>query len=82
MIGPKLIDWSVANIAGLEITNCGAAGHHAPEDQPENIAAAIVAWADGHCFRADNQQTGDTAATLSATSARVEPGAPDAQVQS
>jgi haloalkane dehalogenase len=54
MIGPKLIDWCVANIAGLEIENCGAAGHHAPEDQPGTIAAAIVAWADRHHLRADS----------------------------
>jgi haloalkane dehalogenase len=48
MIGPELVDWCVANIANLEIANCGRAGHHAPEDQPEAVAAAIVAWADRH----------------------------------
>ena len=26
----------------------GTAGHHAPEDRPEEIAAAVSAWADRH----------------------------------
>jgi len=43
MMGPAVIEWSAANIASLDIVGCGHAGHHAPEDQPEAIAAAIVA---------------------------------------
>jgi haloalkane dehalogenase len=44
--------WCAANIAGLEFDNCGAAGHHAPEDQPDAIAAAIAGWLDRHGLRA------------------------------
>ena len=40
--------WCANNIAALETVTCGQAGHHAPEDQPEAIAAAISAWADRH----------------------------------
>jgi haloalkane dehalogenase len=48
MMGAEMIDWCAANIAGLEIERLGVAGHHAPEDQPEAIAAAVVSWADRH----------------------------------
>ncbi|WCB93068.1 Haloalkane dehalogenase [Baekduia alba] len=43
--------WCAANIAGLELEHCGAAGHHAPEDQPDAIAAAIAGWLDRHDLR-------------------------------
>jgi haloalkane dehalogenase len=46
MIGPAMIDWCEAHIAGLEVVACGAASHHAPEDRSQEIAAAIVAWLD------------------------------------
>lgn len=45
MVGPEMTAWCEANIAGLEIVPCGPAGHHAAEDQPEAIAAAINQWA-------------------------------------
>jgi haloalkane dehalogenase len=48
LIGPRLIEWCSAHIAGLEIESCGYASHVAPEDQPEAIARAITAWADRH----------------------------------
>ena len=48
MIGAAMIIWCEANIACLEVENCGAARHVAPEDQPEAIAAAIVAWSERH----------------------------------
>lgn len=51
MIGPEMTAWCATNIANLEIEHCGAAGHLAPEDQPEAIAAAIAAWADRHQLR-------------------------------
>lgn len=51
LIGPELAEWCAANIASLEIAHCGAAAHLAPEDQPEAIAAALVAWADRHRLR-------------------------------
>jgi haloalkane dehalogenase len=53
MIGAELIAWCVDNIARLEIEDCGAAAHLAPEDQPEAIAAAIAKWADRHGLRSD-----------------------------
>jgi len=34
--------------AGLEVSRHGLAGHHSPEDRPEELAAAISAWADRH----------------------------------
>lgn len=51
LIGPGLAAWCAANIAALQIEHCGPAGHHAPEDQPEAIAAAITGWADRHHLR-------------------------------
>jgi haloalkane dehalogenase len=48
MIGPELVAWCRASIAGLEVARCGQAGHHAPEDQPAAIAEAIAAWAVKH----------------------------------
>jgi haloalkane dehalogenase len=48
MIAGPVLDWCEDNIVSLEIVECGRAGHHAPEDQPENIAAAVAAWADRH----------------------------------
>jgi len=47
-VGPEMIAWCAQHIANLEIENCGPAGHHAPHDQPEQIAAAITAWALRH----------------------------------
>lgn len=51
MIGPAEVEWCVASIAGLEIEHCGEAGHVAPEDRPDEIAAAISAWSDRHGLR-------------------------------
>ncbi|GAB3885469.1 haloalkane dehalogenase [Microbispora bryophytorum] len=48
LIGPEMAAWCAENIAGLEVEHCGPAGHHAPEDRPEAIAAAIDAWAERH----------------------------------
>lgn len=62
MIGPELADWCRRHIAALEVAACGPAGHHAPEDQPAAIAAAITAWADSHGLR-------DTGPTMTQASA-------------
>ena len=51
MIGAEMPAWCATNIANLEIEYCGAAGHLAPEDQPEAIAAATAMWADRHQLR-------------------------------
>ncbi|MGF7239340.1 MAG: haloalkane dehalogenase [Frankia sp.] len=51
LIDKELAEWCAANIAALETVPCGTAGHHAPEDRPEEIAAAVSAWADRHRLR-------------------------------
>ncbi|WP_019632981.1 haloalkane dehalogenase [Actinomadura atramentaria] len=43
--------WCAENIAALETVPCGTAGHHAPEDRPAEIAAAISAWSARHGLR-------------------------------
>lgn len=47
-VGPEMVRWCTQHIASLEIENCGPAGHQAPHDQPEAIAAAITAWTLRH----------------------------------
>jgi haloalkane dehalogenase len=42
--GPETAAWCAENIAGIEIVACGEAGHHAAEDRPAEIGAAIAAW--------------------------------------
>jgi haloalkane dehalogenase len=42
---------AAGNVAALETVYRGGAGHHAPEDRPDEIAAAISAWADRHWLR-------------------------------
>ena len=51
LISAAVADWCARNIAALEIADCGKAGHHAPEDRPIEIAAAISSWADRHGLR-------------------------------
>ena len=46
LIGEAMTAWCRANVANLEVENCGPARHIAPEDQPEAIAAAISGWID------------------------------------
>lgn len=48
LIGEAMTAWCRANMASLEVENCGAARYNAPEDQPEAIAAAISGWAERH----------------------------------
>ncbi|MFD6987173.1 haloalkane dehalogenase, partial [Streptomyces sp. NPDC059956] len=48
MVGPELVAWSEENISALESEYCGAAAHLCPEDRPEEIAAAVTAWAARH----------------------------------
>ncbi|MGN9843931.1 haloalkane dehalogenase [Nonomuraea sp. H19] len=49
MMGPELVAWCAANMAGLEIAHHEAvAGHHSPEDHPQAIAAAIADWMAKH----------------------------------
>ncbi|WP_040839855.1 haloalkane dehalogenase [Nocardia brevicatena] len=51
LITEAMADWCARHIASLEIVDCGKAGHHAPEDRPTEIAAAVSAWADSHSLR-------------------------------
>ena len=44
MVTPELVEWCRTNISALTTLPCGPAGHLAPEDQPESIAAAINRW--------------------------------------
>lgn len=48
LIGPQLRTWCEENIAALDVVAAGEAGHHAMEDRPKEIAAAIAAWANQH----------------------------------
>jgi haloalkane dehalogenase len=43
--------WCASHVAALETVYCGEAGHHAPEDRPAEIAAALSGWADRHALR-------------------------------
>jgi haloalkane dehalogenase len=43
---PSVIDWAKRTIPNLDVVPLGAAGHHAPEDAPREIAGAITAWID------------------------------------
>jgi haloalkane dehalogenase len=51
IVDKRITDWCAGHITALEIVACGRAGHHAPEDRPEQIARAIAAWADHHQLR-------------------------------
>jgi haloalkane dehalogenase len=51
LITEAMADWCASHIASQEIAHCGKAGHHAPEDRPAEIAAAVSAWADRHGLR-------------------------------
>jgi haloalkane dehalogenase len=48
MIGPEMVAWCREHIAGLDVRDCGVAGHHAPIDRPQGIAEALATWAEGH----------------------------------
>ncbi|MET8687083.1 haloalkane dehalogenase [Streptomyces sp. NPDC004732] len=56
LIGKEVATWCAENIAALETRHCGAAGHHAPEDQPQAIADAIGAWAQRHTLAGDRRR--------------------------
>jgi haloalkane dehalogenase len=52
LIGEEAAAWCARNIAALETADCGEAGHHAPEDRPAEIAAALSSWLDRTGLRA------------------------------
>ncbi|NNC02204.1 haloalkane dehalogenase [Corallococcus exiguus] len=43
---PSIVEWARANLQSLEIVPLHRAGHHAPEDAPEDIVRALQAWMD------------------------------------
>jgi len=51
LLGDATAGWCARHIAALEIVHCGKAGHHAPEDRPAEIAAAVSDWADRNGLR-------------------------------
>jgi haloalkane dehalogenase len=48
---PVIVDWARSTFAALDIVGLGAAGHHAPEDLPHEIGAALATWMDQHRLR-------------------------------
>lgn len=51
LINAETAAWCAENFAALETVHLGPAGHHAPEDRPTEIGAAIGEWADRHALR-------------------------------
>ncbi len=47
-VDEAMVAWCAANVTALETVACGAAGHYATEDRPQEIAAALSAWFDRH----------------------------------
>ncbi|APR79105.1 haloalkane dehalogenase [Minicystis rosea] len=45
---PAIVAWAQQTMPSLEVVPLGPAGHHAPEDAPDAIGKAIVAWLDRH----------------------------------
>ncbi|MEV0358400.1 haloalkane dehalogenase [Nocardia sp. NPDC050697] len=41
---PEMIEWAAGEFAALEVVSIGAASHHAPEDRPDAIGAAVAGW--------------------------------------
>jgi haloalkane dehalogenase len=49
---PEIIAWAAARFAAVEVESVGPGGHQTPEDQPENIGAAIARWLRRHALMA------------------------------
>ncbi|NOK17133.1 haloalkane dehalogenase [Corallococcus carmarthensis] len=47
---PHIVEWVRAHLPALEVVPLGRAGHHAPEDAPEDISRAIRSWLDRHAW--------------------------------
>lgn len=48
MVTSDIEQWARDNTAALDVESIGAAGHHAPEDQPDAIGHAIANWLTRH----------------------------------
>ncbi|MCY1033338.1 haloalkane dehalogenase [Corallococcus sp. BB11-1] len=47
---PRIIEWARSTLPALEIIPLARAGHHAPEDAPEEIAQAVRGWLERHAL--------------------------------
>lgn len=47
-VTPEIAEWARKNIVALDVEHLGAAGHHAPEDRPDDIGRAIAGWLERH----------------------------------
>jgi haloalkane dehalogenase len=41
-----MLEWARSHVAALQVKSLGVAGHHAPEDAPREIAAAVIGFVD------------------------------------
>jgi len=48
MGSPETAAWAAEAFASVEVENVGPGGHHAPEDQPDAIGAAVARWLGRH----------------------------------
>ena len=48
LIPAPMVAWARDNMAGLEVHHLGAAGHHVPEDRPDEFGQALVDWLARH----------------------------------
>ncbi|MGW5216497.1 haloalkane dehalogenase [Nocardia sp. NPDC004085] len=46
----EVIDWAASTFASAEVAQIGPAGHHAPEDRPDEIGRAVAQWLDRHAL--------------------------------
>jgi haloalkane dehalogenase len=47
---PAMIQWAREHVAALQVIELGPAGHHAPEDAPDEIGKTIAAWLGQHAL--------------------------------
>ncbi|BDT94652.1 haloalkane dehalogenase [Nocardia sputorum] len=46
----EVIEWAANTFASAEVAPIGPAGHHAPEDRPDEIGRAVAEWLDRHAL--------------------------------
>ncbi|MGW5378242.1 haloalkane dehalogenase [Nocardia sp. NPDC003999] len=46
----EAIDWAASTFASAEVVAIPPAGHHAPEDRPDEIGRAVAQWLDRHAL--------------------------------
>lgn len=54
---PEQIASAAEAFAACEVVSVGEGGHHAPEDRPDAIGAAVAAWLDRHALLASEVST-------------------------